>query len=184
MRQLTFKSFLSNYLQSLSTQATSAPFRLAKELDTQPRLLAPLCLYAAHTLSNAQLNHLRQQHPSIDDEFTKHPFLSQPIDLLPSALETLDSMNAYRKCWNSYVSVRDKKLHELHTKQLMAKKINTLQQQYRISNYQVYKNLELNPGNINAFLAHADGSKVSLDTARRILNYVRSCGNAPENSLF
>lgn len=93
-------------------------------------------------------------------------------------------MDAYRKCWNSYVSVRDKKLHELHTKQLMAKKINTLQQQYGISNYQVYKNLELNPGNINAFLTHADGSKVSLDTARRILNYVRSCGNAPENSLF
>lgn len=177
MRQLTFKSFLSKYLHTLSIQNTSAPFRLAKELNTQPRLLAPLCLYAVQTLNETQLDRLRQQYPSIDNEFSNNTFLTEPMDSLPSLLEELDSMNAYRKCWNSYISVRDKHLHEMHTKHLMAKKINALQQQHGISNYQVYKALNLNPGNINAFLAHADGSKVSLDTARQILNYVRSCGN-------
>lgn len=101
------QQFRFNEIKSwLSAQAASAPFWLAKELDTQPWLLAPLCLYAAHTLSTAQLNRLCQQYPTIDAEFTKPPFLSQPIASLPPALETLDSMNAYRKCWNSYVSVR------------------------------------------------------------------------------
>lgn len=177
MRQLTFKAFLSNYLRSLSAQETSAPFRLAKELTEQPRLMAPLCLYAVQTLSETQLHRLRQQHPDIDNEFSNNAFLSRSTDSLSSSLESMDNMNAYRKCWNSYISVRDKKIHEQHTKQLMAKKINTLQHQYGISNYQVYKTLNLNPGNVNAFLAHADGSKVSMDTARRILIYVRSFEN-------
>ena len=177
MRQLTFKSFLSNYLRTLSSQDTSAPFRLAKEIDVQPRLLAPLCLYAMLKLDGHQLERFCRQYPKINAEFLEHTFLQKSPETLPAELERLSDMDPYRKCWNSYISVRDQKLHELHTKQLMAVKISALQQQYGISNYRVYTSLKLNPGNINAYLTHADASKVSLNTARRMLDYVRSCGN-------
>lgn len=179
MRPLTFKSFLSNYLRDLSAQGTSAPFRLAKELDSQPRLLAPLCLYAAQDLTAEQLTHLRQKYPPVDGEFSQNSFLLAPQTDLGPALESLADMNAYRKCWNSYLCVRDKKQSDLHTKQLMVKKIKSLQAQQGITNYRIYKGLGLNPGNVNAFLTHEDCSKVSLDTARKILGFVRSYPNLP-----
>lgn len=174
MRTLTFKSFLSSYLKELSAQGTSAPFRLAKELDTPPRLLAPLCLYAVQALTKEQLDRLRQKHPQIDREFSQNRFLCESADTLGSSLEALEAMNPYRKCWNSYLCARDKKQSELHTKQLMVQKIKALQTQYGITNYRVYKSLGLNPGNVNAFLTHEDCTKVSLGTAREILNFVRS----------
>ena len=41
-----------------------------------------------------------------------------------------------------------------------------------------YHDLNLNPGNLNAWLTHQDCSKVSLNTARKTLNYLRQY-NAP-----
>ena len=41
-----------------------------------------------------------------------------------------------------------------------------------ITNYRIYTTLNLNPGNANAFLKNGDISKVSLDTTRRILQFV------------
>ena len=41
-----------------------------------------------------------------------------------------------------------------------------------------YRDLNLNPGNLNAWLTHQDCSKVSLNTARKTLNYLRQY-NAP-----
>ena len=41
-----------------------------------------------------------------------------------------------------------------------------------VTDYCIYKQLELNPGNVNAFLKNGDVSKVSLDTVRKILSFV------------
>ena len=55
MRKLTFPSFLARYLKELSVNETSAPLKLAKELEQNSRLLEPLCLYAAYTMNDEQL---------------------------------------------------------------------------------------------------------------------------------
>lgn len=46
------------------------------------------------------------------------------------------------------------------------------QLQKGISNASVYRSLNLNPGNVNAYLKHGNVEKVSLDNAKRILDYV------------
>ena len=43
-----------------------------------------------------------------------------------------------------------------------------------ISNYRVYKDLNLNPGNINDYLTNKNVKKVSLQTVKQIYNYVSS----------
>lgn len=56
----------------------------------------------------------------------------------------------------------------------MQKKIVDVQMKKGITNYRIYKALNLNPGNVNAFLKNADTSKVGLDTVRNILVFVNN----------
>lgn len=49
---------------------------------------------------------------------------------------------------------------------------NRLQKKKNCSNYRLYKDLKLNPGNVNSWLKHGDGSKVSYQTAQQIITYV------------
>ena len=54
----------------------------------------------------------------------------------------------------------------------MCVKISEVKEAKSVSNYRIYKTMNLNPGNVNAFLKNEDTSKVSLDTARKILAFV------------
>ena len=47
-------------------------------------------------------------------------------------------------------------------------------QKKKLTNYRLYKDLKLNPGNVNAWLKHNDSSKMSLDCARQIYKYAKS----------
>ena len=48
-----------------------------------------------------------------------------------------------------------------------------------MTNYRIYTDLKLNPGNLNAWRKHGDGDEVSLETDRRTLRYLESC-STPE----
>ena len=52
------------------------------------------------------------------------------------------------------------------------KRIVELQEEKGITNYRIYKSLNLNPGNVNAFLKNGDVSKMGLNTVRKILEFV------------
>ena len=57
---------------------------------------------------------------------------------------------------------------------MMYKRISEVKQAKCVTNYRIYKELNLNPGNVNAFLKNEDTSKVSVDTARKILAFVNN----------
>lgn len=179
MRKLSFRTFLQRTLQNLSINDRTAPHQLAKELPENPRLLQPLCLYVALVYDPQQRTNLFRQFPSVGQEFARWPFLTLTGAALEQALDTMqDAENGYHKRWCSYVSVRDRQQADDHTKMLMHKRVRELQEQKHVSNYRIYHDLNLNPGNLNAWLTHQDCSKVSLSTARKTLNYLRQY-NAP-----
>ena len=47
-------------------------------------------------------------------------------------------------------------------------------QKKKLTNYRLYTDLKLNPGNVNAWLKHNDSSKMSLDCARQIYKYAKN----------
>jgi len=105
----------------------------------------------------------------------------QMMVLLPAheAERLLETMNEalpsnYTKVYRSYMSVRDRTKNDAHSKTLMRKRTMELLHEKQVSSYRVYKDLGLNPGNVNAYLKHGDVSKLSLDTARRVLKYAES----------
>ena len=175
MRELTFQGFLTRYVKQLSMSDTNSFYKLAAEAgEDNPRLREPLLLYAVYSgkqtvlLQAVKDLELRSEYQKLvalysAEEITR--ILESGSSLLPPE---------YHKVWRSFQNLKNRGQAEDHTKELMRQKVRRLQDQYGVTNYRIYTDLHLNPGNVNAWLKHGVSHKVSLDTARRTLHYVES----------
>ena len=175
MRELTFVGFLRRYVRDLSISGTNSISKLSYEAAREnSRLREPLLLYAlfsgkeASLLRSAEGTTLEELYSSVLDRYSKeqmlHAFLTRDSGL-PSA---------YHKVWRSYLAQKNRKDTDAQTKELMRQRILAMQADKGVSNYRIYKELNLNPGNINDWLKNGAGEKVSLATARRAFEYVNS----------
>ena len=171
MRELTFKGFLTQYVKQLSRSDSLDMKRLTAEaVSENPRLQAPLVLYAVATGTSALL---RKYLPSSDKaEGMMHHLSVLSHDHLEAQLQDLDLAEEYRKAWNSFLVARNASLHDYVLKSTMREKIIQLQKANSCTNYRIYSDLKLNPGNINSWLRNGDSRKVSYQTARMIMEYV------------
>lgn len=175
MRELTFKGFLTKYVRQLSTQETNSLYKLVPEANADnPRLKEPLLLYAACSqkqevlLSAAKKLPLYSEYHSVLSQYSAEDLL----ELLASEAPNLPF--EYHKVWRTYLNRKNKVQADDHTKELMRQKVRRLQEISGVSNYRIYTDLKLNPGNLNAWLKHGKSDKVSLDIARKTLRYVES----------
>ena len=139
-----------------------------------PRLKEPLFLYALafdkidlllrYTVSSAAA----AEYEQLSNRYS----LAQMLLLLEK--QSLELPEGYLKAWRSYCSVRDAALADNDTKELIHRRVLELQQKKKLTNYRLYTDLKLNPGNVNAWLKHNDSSKMSLDCARQIYKYAKS----------
>lgn len=175
MRELTFRGFLTRYVRSLSKQNTNSLYKLAAEAATEnPQLREPLFLFALYSqkqdvlLQATKDANLHTEYSRLAAQYTQKE-MTQSLEEASPALP-LD----YLKVWKSYQGQKNRCKSDDHTKELMRQKVKRLQQKHGVTNYRIYTDLKLNPGNLNAWLKHGDSDKVSLDTARRTLHYVES----------
>lgn len=173
MRKLTFSGFLQKYVRELSEQNTMSLYKLANEATRKnPRLREPLLLYALFKdkadvlLSATKDKQLHTEYASLLELFDK----ARMLEALMSQSSNLPS--GYLKIWKSYLSEKNRIATDNQTKVLMRNQIVRLQNEKHVTNYRLYVDLGLNPGNLNAFLKHGDSSKLSLDTSRKVLNYL------------
>lgn len=174
MRELTFAGFLRRYVRELSTQDTLDVCKLVKEAQQEnPRLREPLFLYAMETgklpllLAACAGSNLAEGY----GQLAKRYDAASLRQALQESAPELDG--GYHKVWRSYQSMRSRPQSDAHTKELMRARVLLLQKEKRVTNYRLYTDLRLNPGNINAWLKHGDGNKVSLAHARQMLQYLR-----------
>ena len=173
MRELTFKGFLSQYVRQLSKFDTNGLYKLAEEASCDnPRLREPLLLYALYSGKQRVL----LQATKNPDLFVVYEemVLKYSADQMTSMFETNSTVLPveYHKVWKSFLVHKNRGRSDDHTKELMRQKVRRLQARYGVSNYRIYTDLKLNPGNVNAWLKHGVADKVSLDTARKTLRYV------------
>lgn len=181
MRDLTFAGFLKSYVRSLSMTETNSLYKLAEEAaDKNPRLREPLLLYAVFTdktdvlLRAVKVPALYLDYKNLTNRYDKAGFEAELQDMrspLP---------DEYKKVWRSYLSKKNRLQNDNHTKDLMRNKVVKLKKAKGVSNYRLYADLGLNPGNFNAWLKYGAPNKVSLDTARRTVKYLE---DAPQTRL-
>ena len=154
------------------TQSTGVRILAKEAAERNPRLREPLYLYA---LLTGQIELLQK---SVRGTVLAAAYAGLPND--PAEMEKQlraepsEQPEAYGKVWHSYRVYKERGKRDEVTKELMRRQIVHLQAERGVSNYRLYTSLGLNPGNLNAWLKHGDGKKVSLKTARAVLEQVRA----------
>ena len=174
MRKLTFEGFLKQYVAELAGVQTASVHKLADCMTENSRLKEPLFLYAlAFDKVDLLLRYTATSAVAAEYEQLSNRYsLEQMLVLLEN--QSLELPEGYRKVWRSYCSVRDTSLADNDTKALIHRRVVEIQQKKHLTNYRIYADLKLNPGNVNAWLKHNDSSKMSLDCARQIYKYAKS----------
>ena len=175
MRLLTFKGFLHQYLRALSDAGTNDIKRLAEAVPANYRLIEPLILFAAASSKLSYLNKvavdpvLLEAAQDFPEELSWNDIIAIFEQGKKSALR-----NEYHKVYKSYISIRDRQKTKNRSKALILNKTRELQQQKNVSTYRLYTDLQLNHGNVNAYLKHSDVGKVSLEVAEKVLTYLEA----------
>lgn len=162
MRELSFKGYLQQQLCELSNYDSKSLYKFAGLAESNARLKNTLCLYLNFYVSEKLKKQLCK----------KYLYLKEECDRLNGvAVEDID-LSEYKTIYENYLNYKNRKQNEDKIKLLIQKRIVELQEEKGITNYRIYKALNLNPGNVNAFLKNGDTGKVGLDTVRRMLAYV------------
>jgi len=175
MRKLTFEGFLRRYVRELSFENTNSIYKLAHEATNEnPRLREPLFLYAVFNgkvdelkSAVAHSSELQQVYSPIFSKYAERDNLRQAV-----VYNHDDLPNEYKKVYRSFQTLQKQPESDSHTKSLMRSKIERMKAQKGISNYRIYTDLKLNPGNFNDFMKNSKLEKMSLDKLREILEYL------------
>lgn len=175
MGRLTFPGFTKKYVATLSQTGTTSIYKLVREtLTGNLRLREPLYLYAA---SNQLLPTLLKasRHTELYDSFSvlAEEFTQEELMV---ALETRSPAlpERFHKVWASYCSVVSMPERNARVKILMADKVRKLLQESGITTYQISKELGINYANVNSWIKHSDAKKISIENARKVLQYVEA----------
>ena len=162
MRELSFKGYLQQQLSELSNYNCKSLYKFARSAESNARLKNTLCLYLNFYVSEKLKKQLCK----------KYLYLKEECDRLNGvAVEDL-ALSEHKTIYENYLNHKNRKKNEDKIKLLMQRRIVEVQIEKGITNYRIYKALNLNPGNVNAFLKNGDTGKVGLDTVRRMLAYV------------
>ena len=180
MRQLTLKGYLDSYVPYLAGEDTLALTRLARLLPSEPRLAAPLLLWATVTGHDERLGKLLQ------DEDRKEELAGlvslQSRSCLEKALADEDPQlqPEFFKVWRSFVTRRDATRRDADLKLEARQRALVLAQEKGVSRYRMARDLGLNDGNLHAFLAQGNVSKLSLERAFDLVGYLQKW-NSPKS---
>jgi hypothetical protein len=193
MNRLTFKGFLSKYIRQLSHDTTINIKKLTQEAYTiNPRLREPLFLYAmyhgkqdallkeAKRVENDELEHMQNSFfvkvpfpPTLYEEFSEL-VNKYTADTMTDALKSRSSelKVEYKKVWNSYQCVSNGVDNDRETKEFIRKKVQKLMESKNVTAASLCKELDLDPGNFSAWISKGNNDRISLKSARRVLEHL------------
>ena len=172
---LTFEGFLKGYCRELSGQQSLSFRKLVEQATTvAPRVAEPLFLLA---LAQGKAEYVLGLSDGSWMEEGYRGVLSlygQACSL--ASLCTEDKLpNRYANVWHAYRGVKEKPAADRRVNALMRKRTLEALEESGVTRYGICRALHLNKGNVYAYLA-GDDSKVSRETARRIMEYAEERG--------
>ncbi len=163
MNKMLFSNYLKKYLRYVSNKKTLSVNKLFKASKNNIRIRDPLILYCVY---NNKIKELSKN----TKEYT---YLYKQIKQCNEDFEQFKDFD-FNKIFQSYLNEINKINYDNQIKLKIRDNIMGLKKEKSVSNYKIYKDLKLNPGNVNAFIKNKDTSKLSLNTAKRIVNYLYS----------
>lgn len=161
MNKILFANYLKKYLFLVSNKKTTSISYLFNASRNNARIIDPLILYCVF---NNKTNLL--------DKYTnKYASLYSKIKDANYHFENFKDFD-FVKIYDSFLHESNRINYDNDTKLKMRENILNIKKDKKISNYRIYTDLKLNPGNVNSFIRNKDVSKISLDTTKKIVNYL------------
>ena len=170
---LTFHGFLKKSLRLLSGADTESVGKLSIMAASNPRLKAPLVLYMA-TLPKHQRRKLQRVAPELAVELTRYFDQINCEEDLIRVLQNGNVPKEYSKVYTSYLCKRNARQQDTELKYLIRNRIMELAEDKNISGYRISKEIGIDVRNCYAFLHCGDVSKLGLDKARQVLEYLKA----------
>ena len=163
MRQWTFPGFIKYYIYDLTGSKSLNVHKLAEETTANYRLLEPLILYCLYFKKIHILRkYIDEKYISIVDEVNLENVFS----------DKYSNDYSFIKVRTSYRRRAEKYEYGKTIKSMIRENIKKEMDKKNLSIYFIYKSLHLNKGNVNAFISKGDVDKISLETAKKIYNFV------------
>lgn len=172
---LTFEGFLKGYCRELSGQQSLNFRKLVERATTvEPRVAEPLFLLA---LAQGKAEYVLglSEGSWMEEGYRGVLSLYNQAGSLVSLCAKDDLPNRYANVWRAYRGVKEKLAADRRVNALMRKRTLEALAGSSLSRYGLCRDLHLNKGNVYAYLA-GDDSKVSRETARRIMEYAEERG--------
>lgn len=171
---ITFKGFLRLYCRELTnTESDNLSKLLKKTLKDCPSAAEALMLFAASQGKASYLVGLTKGTRLEKEYEDTNKKISKSRDL-ESFLQSTSAPKRYKKVWNAYIAKRDAIQADRRVILLMRNKILDALQKTNLTIYEIGKNLNLNFGNLYAYINKGDATKVSRDTARIIMEFANN----------
>lgn len=175
MRQLTWAGYLKTYVPYLADTHSQAMSRLAEQARTRPRATEPLLLLAVTTGRTEELSRYMRDQPGLLAELRLLDELAREAQLESTLAREDSRLRAeYTKVWRSFVVRRDAASRDAHLKQVARDRVLAVEPSRKVTRYRMAKDLGLNPGNLHAFLSQGNLSKLSLDRAYQLVDYLEA----------
>lgn len=175
MRTKRFDHFLTHYAKAMNSKVTLRFKSCEEEAKSNHRFLT---LFSLALLFDAKRAKMLVEHgdlyPTLLSSYleTKQHYANVSLHTIDDETRKLGTFDELHKAYQSYLRLvvhsRDQ------SKKTSLQEIKSLMSAKGITKYRIYTDLQLNPGNINAFLKNEQYAKVSKKTVERILDYCRS----------
>jgi len=184
MRRLTFDGFLESYVRALAGSGTLALSELVARTKSEPRLTEPLLLWAARSGRASRLSKLLYGCSDLLGELALLSSLESSGDLEAAlAAEDPRLRPEYAKVWRSFVARRDAPLRDAELKLKARERVLDLEARKQVTRYRMAKDLGLNPGNLHAYLAQGNTSKLALERVFELVEYLEAAPRSPRRRL-
>ncbi|MCQ2795237.1 MAG: hypothetical protein MJ214_03430 [Bacilli bacterium] len=161
MNKILFANYLKKYLFLVSNKKTTSISYLFNASKNNTRIIDPLILYCVFNNKTNLLNKHTDKYINLYNKIKDANYHFE-------GFKDFD----FVKIYDSFLHESNRINYDNDTKLKMRDNILNIKKDKKISNYRIYTDLKLNPGNVNSFIKNKDVSKISLDTTKRIVNYL------------
>lgn len=162
MREISFETFLEQYLCDVSGQQTLNIHKLVKLSKQNYRITSSLVLYCLFKEKmEILLKYIDTNKNPMLDQLTKENFLD----------DKFNKYYSFQKIYCSFTRRKNLYSNERATKSSARDNIIEIMLLKNISVYRICKDLSANPGNVNDYIKNNNTRKVSLKLVKDIYNY-------------
>lgn len=161
MRNLTIETYLKQQLLDISSSDSISIKKLVKESRKNARIFDYLVMYCFYTGKEKLLIKYLNK---------KEKILLSAMDYNNLLSDKYKDKYSFNKIMESYTNRINENKNENIIKANIRLRIIEMQKKKKVSNYYIYKNLNLNPGNTNSFLKNGDTKKLSLKDVNSVFD--------------